>query len=186
MLYKSTLSSAYILHIIVISVRIALYQSHSIIACSNIFWQARMPECHSLRLMLKHSYALSTYNSVWTSQYSVFCIQIFDIRPLSPPPNNSRSTTTSRHVLTLHPTLQRLVQCFTNISTASSLRQAPKSSHINSHPTFSKSPEYFAVTSNKFKNKNPPTKAVLRPPADECSSPIRQTSSMQAGNPVCR
>ena len=37
-----------------------------------------------------HSYASSTLNSVWTSQYSVSCIQIFDIQPL--PPSKSRST----------------------------------------------------------------------------------------------
>jgi hypothetical protein len=52
--------------------------------------------------------------------------------------------------------------------------------------TFSQSPEYFAVTSSKLKNKNPTSKAVLHPLADECISPIRQTSSMQTGYQVCR
>ena len=51
-----------------------------------------VPRRYSLRLLLTHSYASSTYNFVRTSQYSVFCIQIFDILPL--PPSNSRSAAT--------------------------------------------------------------------------------------------
>jgi hypothetical protein len=80
-----------------------------------------VPRRYSLRLLITNLYASSTNNFVRTSQYSVFCIQIFDIQPL--PPSNSRSTATSWHVPTSLPTLQRLVQCSTNIPLASSLRQ---------------------------------------------------------------
>ena len=114
-----------------------LCHSPSMDAYSHIIWQACMPKCYYLRLLLTHSSASSTFNFVWTSQYLVFCIQIFDIQPL--PPNNSRSTATSWHVLTLLPTFQRLVQRSTKISPAPFLRQESKSSHINNPHQQSKS-----------------------------------------------
>ena len=112
------------------------------------------------------------YNSVWTSQYSVFCIQIFDIQPL--PPSNSRSTATSWHALTIHPTLQRLVQCSTNISPASSLRQEPKSNpHHQSKPS-----NIFSATRIPHRQQQQTTKISILL-ADKCSSPIRWPSSMR-------
>ena len=194
------------MHIFVIySVCIVLCQSRSITTCSHILlWRACMPKCYSLWLLLTHSYVSSKYNTVWTSQYSVFCIQIFDNQLLSP--SNSRSIAShflARSHVTPHSSKTRsmLNQHLTSFISASrniSLRQelccvknAPSVQAIqrflgpqNTSPSTAASSRIR--TSNKFKNKNTPTKAVLRPPADECSSPIRQTSSMHAGNPVCR
>ena len=89
-----------------------------------------------------------------------------------------RSTATSWHALTLLPALQRLVQCSTDISPASSLRQEPKSSHITiPHHQF-KPPKTFSVPSSKLKNKNPPPKAVSYLQINSALQPDR--------HPACR
>ena len=71
-------------------------------------------------------------------------------------------------------TLQRLVQCSTNISPASSLRQEPKSNpHHQSKPS-----NIFSATRIPHRQQQQATKISILL-ADKCSSPIRWPSSMR-------
>lgn len=136
LLHKYTISSHIHTHIRkIISVYCAL--PLSLDYCMQSY---TLPKCYSLPLLIPHLYSSSTYIFVTTSQYPVFCVQIFDIQP-----PNARSTVCYRHILShvaLNPSKNRPISqpaASPHLSSEgpiqiSILRQQPKSSNITSQP----------------------------------------------------
>ena len=102
MLHKYTIPSHIHTHIRkIISVYCALPLSLDYCMQSYI-----LPKCYSLPLLIPHLYSSSTYIFVRTSQYLVFCVQIFGIQPPTPDLQSLTDTAILSHVA-LNPSKNR-------------------------------------------------------------------------------
>ena len=117
-----------------------------------------LPKCYSLPLLIPHLYSSSTYIFVTTSQYPVFCVQIFGIQPPTP----DLQSLTDTFSATLLSTLQRIVQ-YPNQQHPLTCHQKPPykfQSSVNS-PSPATSPASPHQKSKPLKGRCP----------DECGSP---------------